>query len=103
MILPTCEAALNHRVIDVVVLGCCDFLCFLGGAGFDFFSVAVAVESDYFYRKVFELAVGVERAVEYVHYMGHDFEVFRGFLLCAGARLFYIAEYAADPSVPQAR
>lgn len=59
-ILPTCEAALNHRVIDVVVLGCCDFLCFLGVAGFDFFSVAVAVESDYFYREVFELAVGVE-------------------------------------------
>ena len=58
--LPTCEAALNHRVIDVVVLGCCDFLSFLGGTGFDFFSVAFAVESDYFYREVFELAVGVE-------------------------------------------
>lgn len=74
-ILPTCEAALNHRVIDVVELSCGDFLGFLCAAGFHFFSVAVAVESDYFYRIVFELAVGVERAVEYVHYVGHDFEV----------------------------
>ena len=46
--------------------GGCDFLCFLGVAGFHFFSVAFAVESDYFYREVFELAVGDERAVEYV-------------------------------------
>lgn len=54
------EPALNHRVIDVVVLRSCDFLCFLGIAGFHFFSVAFAIESDYFYREVFELAVGVE-------------------------------------------
>ena len=74
-ILPTCEAALNHRVIDVVVLRSCDFLCFLGIAGFHFFSVAFAIESDYFYREVFELAVGDERAVEYIHYVGHDFKV----------------------------
>ena len=74
-ILPTCEAALNHRVIDVIKLSCGDFLGFLRAAGFDFYRVAVAVESDYFYREVFELAVGVERAVEYVHYVGHDFEV----------------------------
>ncbi len=46
-----------------------------GTAGFDLDCVAFAVESDYFYRVVFELAVGVERAVEYVHYVGHDFEV----------------------------
>ena len=69
------EPALNHCVIDVFVQGGCDFLCFLGVTGFHFFSVAFAVESDYFYREVFELAVGVERAVEYVHYVGHDFEV----------------------------
>lgn len=75
MTLPTCEAALNHRVIDVIELSCGDFLGFLCASGFHFFSVAVAVESDYFYRIVFELAVGVERAVEYVHYVGHDFEV----------------------------
>ena len=85
-ILPTCEAALNHCVIDVVVLGCCDFLGFVGAAGFYFFRVAVAVESDYFYREVFELAVGVERAVEYVHYVGHDFEVLEGFT-CAPGRV----------------
>ena len=53
---------------------------------FDFFSVAFAVESDYFYREVFELAVGVERAVEYVHYVGHDFEVLEGFY-CAPGRV----------------
>ncbi len=56
-------------------MGGSDFLGFLGVAGFDFYCVAVTVESDYFYREVFELAVGVERAVEYVHYVGHDFEV----------------------------
>ena len=47
--LPTCEAALNHRVIDVLVSGSCDFLCFLCAAGFDFFDEALAVESDYFH------------------------------------------------------
>ncbi len=73
--LPTCEAALYHCVVSIIDLGGCDFLGFLGVAGFDFYRVAVAVESDYFYREVFELAVGVERAVEYVHYVGHDFEV----------------------------
>ena len=77
--LPTCEAALNHRVIDVFVTGSCDFLCFLCAAGFDFFDEALAVESDYFYRKIFELAVGVERAVEDVANVCHDFEVFGGF------------------------
>ena len=80
------EPALNHRVIDVVVLRSCDFLCFLGIAGFHFFSVAFAIESDYFYREVFELAVGDERAVEYVHYVGHDFEVLEGFY-CAPGRV----------------
>lgn len=85
-VLPTCEAALNHRVIDVVVLGCCDFLCFLGGAGFDFFSVAFAIESDYFYREVFGLAVGVERVVEDAANVCHDFEVFGGFT-CAPGRV----------------
>ena len=85
-ILPTCEAALNHRVIDVIELSCGDFLGFLRAAGFHFFSVAVAVKSDYFYRIVFELAVGVERAVEYVHYVGHDFEVLEGFY-CAPGRV----------------
>ena len=73
--LPTCEAALYHRVVGIIDLGGSDFLGFLGIAGFDLYRDAVAVESDYFYREVFELAVGVERAVEYVHYMGHDFEV----------------------------
>ena len=86
MILPTCEAALNHCVIDVVVLGCCDFLGFLGAAGFNLYRDAFAVECDYFYRIVFELAVGVERAVEYVHYVGHDFEVLEGFY-CAPGRV----------------
>ena len=86
VILPTCETTLNHRVIDVFVLGCCDFLGFVGVAGFDFFRVAVAVESDYFHREVFELAVGVERAAEYVHYVGHDFEVLEGFY-CAPGRV----------------
>ena len=57
------------------LLGSGDFLGFLGTAGFDFDCVAFVVESDYFYRVVFELAVGVERAVEYVHYVSHDFEV----------------------------
>lgn len=57
------------------LLGSGDFLGFLDTAGFDFDCVAFVVESDYFYRVVFELAVGVERAVEYVHYVGHDFEV----------------------------
>lgn len=80
------EPALNHRVIDFIVKGSCDFLCFLGVTGFHFFSIAFAVESDYFYRKVFELAVGVERAVEYVHYVGHDFEVLEGFY-CAPGRV----------------
>ena len=80
------EPALNHCVIDVFVQGGCDFLCFLGVAGFHFFSVAFAVESDYFYREVFELAVGVERAAEYVHYVGHDFEVLEGFY-CAPGRV----------------
>ena len=69
------EPALSHCVIDVFVQGCCDFLCFFGVTGFHCFSKALAVESDYFYREEFELAVGVERAVEYVHYVGHDFEV----------------------------
>lgn len=54
--------------------------------GFDFYCVAFAVESDYFYRIVFELAVGVERAAEYVHYVGHDFEVLEGFY-CAPGRV----------------
>ena len=80
------EPALNHCVIDVVVLGCGDFLGFLCASGFHFFSVAFAVESDYFYREVFELAVGDERAVEYVHYVGHDFEVLEGFY-CAPGRV----------------
>ena len=52
--LPTCEATLNHRVVGVLDFGSCDFLCFLGIAGFDFYRVAFAVESDYFYREVFE-------------------------------------------------
>ena len=73
------EPALNHCVIDVFVQGGCDSLCFLGVAGFYFFSVAFAIESDYFYREVFELAVGVERAVEDVANVCHDFEVFGGF------------------------
>ena len=42
------------------LLGSGDFLGFLGTAGFDFDCVAFVVESDYFYRVVFELAVGVE-------------------------------------------
>lgn len=68
------------------LLGSGDFLGFLGTAGFDFDCVAFVVESDYFYRVVFELAVGVERAVEYVHYVGHDFEVLEGFY-CAPGRV----------------
>lgn len=64
--LPTYEATLDHCVIDVLVEGSCDFLGFVGVVGFYFFDVAVAVEGDYFYRVVFELAVGKERAVEYV-------------------------------------
>lgn len=86
MDLPTCKAALNHCVVGVIDLGSGDFLCFLRAAGFDFYCVAFAVESDYFYRIVFELAVGVERAAEYVHYVGHDFEVLEGFY-CAPGRV----------------
>ena len=67
------EPALNHRVIDFIVKGSCDFLCFLGVAGFHFFSVAFAVESDYFYREVFEIAIGVKRAAEVVANVCHDF------------------------------
>ena len=77
--LPTCEAALNHCVIDVIELGGCDFLCLVCIAGFDFYRVAFAVESDYFHREVFEFAVGVERAAEDVANVCHDFEVFGGF------------------------
>ena len=77
--LPTCEAALHHRVVGVFDLGGGDFLGFLGAAGFDFYRDAFAVESDYFYRVVFEGAVGVERAVEDVANVCHDFEVFGGF------------------------
>ena len=84
--LPTCEAALYHCVVGIFDLGSCDFLGFLGVAGFDLDCVALAVESDYFYREVFELAVGDERAVEYVHYVGHDFEVLEGFY-CAPGRV----------------
>ena len=61
-----------------------------GTAGFDLDCVAFAVESDYFYRVVFELAVGVERAVEYVHYVGHDFEIKRVFTVRRGAFDFYV-------------
>lgn len=73
MDLETCEAALNHCVIDVIESGGCDFLCLVCGAGFDFFDVAFAVESDYFHREVFEFAVGVERAAEDVANVCHDF------------------------------
>ena len=57
MDLETCEAALNHCVIDVIESGGGDFLCLVCAAGFDFFDVAFAVESDYFHREVFEFAV----------------------------------------------
>ena len=80
------EPALNHCVIDVFVQGSCELLCFLGVTGFHFFSVAFAVECDYFHREEFEIAVGDERAVEYVHYVGHDFEVLEGFY-CAPGRV----------------
>lgn len=46
-------------------------------------------ESDYFYRIVFELAVGVERATEYVSLRGVDFEVLEGFIVRRSAFDFY--------------
>jgi len=84
--LPTCETALYHCVVYVVELGSCDFLCFLCAAGFDFCCEALAVESDYFYRIIFEGAVGVERAAEDVANVCHDFEVFEVFN-CAPGRV----------------
>ena len=78
--LVTCEAALNHCVIDVLELGGCDFLCLVCVTGFDFHRVAVAVESDYFHREVFVSAIVVERAAEDVcANVCHDFEVLGGF------------------------
>ena len=76
--LPTCKAALYHCVVGIFDLGSSDFLGFLGCAGFDLDCVAFAVESDYFYREVFEFAVGVERAADVAN-VCHDFEVFGGF------------------------
>lgn len=77
--LVTCEAALNHCVIDVLELGSGDFLSLVFIAGFDFYCVAVAVECDYFHCKVFVFAVGVERAAEDVcANVCHDFEVLGG-------------------------
>lgn len=47
-----------------------NFLSFPGITGFYIFSVSFAVESYYFYREVFGLAVEVERIIEYVSYVG---------------------------------
>ena len=78
--LVTCEAALNHCVIDVLELESGDFLSLVFVAGFDFYCVAVAVECDYFHCEVFVFAVGVERAAEDVcTNVCHDFEVLGGF------------------------
>ena len=77
--LETCQAALNHCVIDVVEHRIGDFLSLICGAGFDFFTVAFVVESDYLHWEVFEFAIGVERAAEVVANVGHDFWSLRGF------------------------
>ncbi len=70
---------MNHCVVGILDLGGGDFLSFLGAAGFDFYRVAFSIESDYFYRVVFEGAVGVERTAEDVANVCHDFEVLGGF------------------------
>lgn len=71
------------------MVGSSDFLSFVGAAGFDFFDVAVAVESDDFDCVAFELAVGVEGAAVEVDYVGHDFEVLEVLNWRRGAFDFY--------------
>ena len=94
------EPALNHCVIDVFVQGSCDFLCFLGVTGFHFFSVAFAVEGDNLDLILFVAAVCVCGDDANVC---HDFEVFDGLLLCAGARFVYIAEIGRAEKVNEAK
>ena len=81
-LLPT--LTLNHslRRLD---LGRFLFLYF-HGYGLHGRGVPLSPSSDYFHCEVFVFAVGVERAVEYVHYVGHDFEVLEGFY-CAPGRV----------------